>query len=386
MLELNRVRCFSDCRVAFALLLGLSCGLAFAVPQCELNGEAVNPSNGNTTAGKSGLMRCTDDGGAVRLREQTLLNGNFEGPVRYVMHSGERREYSLNAKGNRDGVAREWDAQGVLRREETLDNGDAKGVQKRFSASGHLEGLDFVVDRQVVLSMGYLDDGTLSELRCAPASVVPQDQAVCGHQGQPSAVTLYRAPGKMSGTASFLAGKLVRRTETNATGGLVRSDEVKRVPGEPDRRIRRVYYPSGKMRSETDLVQGESGDRRREGMEREWAESGQLTQQTAWVAGRKQRIEQWYFNGQRKLVQAIRREGSDEFRETARFRDDGRRASETVERNGQLFGWQRYFSEAGALLREDEHDPRGVMLRRKIYNAEGTLDKEERFLEDGSRI
>lgn len=367
-------------------MLGLCCGLAIAVPQCELNGEAVSPSNGNTTAGKSGLMRCTDDSGAVRLREQTLRNGNFEGPVRYVMSSGERREYSLNAKGNREGVAREWDAQGVLRREENLEDGDAKGTQKRFSAAGRLQRLTFVVDRQVALSLDYLDDGTLSELRCAPVSLLPQDQAVCGHQGQPSAVTLYREPGKVSGTASHLAGKLVRRTQTNANGGLARSDEVKQVPGEPDRHIKRVYYPSGQLRSESDMVQREPRDRLRDGTEREWAESGQLTLQTLWLAGRKQRIERWYLNGQRKFVQAIRREGAEEFSETSVFHDNGQPSRQVVERNGELFGWQRYFDEAGLLLREDEHDARGVLVRRKTYNAQGTLDKEERFLEDGSRI
>ena len=97
-----------------ALLLGLSSGLALAVPQCELNGEPVSPSNGHTTAGKSGLMRCTDDSGPIRLREQTLRDGRFEGPARFVMQSGERREYNVNARGNREGVFREWDASGTL--------------------------------------------------------------------------------------------------------------------------------------------------------------------------------------------------------------------------------------------------------------------------------
>jgi antitoxin component YwqK of YwqJK toxin-antitoxin module len=373
-------------RVWPVLLLGLSSGLALAVPQCELNGESVSPSNGHTTAGKSGVMRCTDDSGPVRLREQTLRDGRFEGPVRFVMASGERREYSVNARGNRDGVVREWDARGTLRREENLDNGQAIGEQRAYAVSGRLQRLDYVVNRRVALSISYLEDGSISALRCAPVSLLPQDRLLCGHDGSASNVTLYREPGQVSGTVSLLAGALVRQTLVNEQGGLVRSEEVKRSPGETDRRIKRVYYPSGQLRSETDLLQRDPDVLVREGVVREWAESGQLTQQTVWVAGREQRIEQWYLNGQRKFVQTIKREGRNEQRDTTSYWDTGERAAENAERNGRLFGWQRYFSETGVLQREDEHGPRGVLLRRKSYKGQGVLDKEERFLEDGSRI
>ena len=373
-------------RAWVALALSLSSGLALAVPQCELNGESVSPNNGHTTAGKSGVMRCTDDSGPIRLREQTLRDGRFEGPALFVMHSGERREYSVNARGNREGVFREWDASGTLRREQNLDNGQAIGEQKTFAASGHLARLDYVVNRRVAVSIGYLADGSLSALRCAPVSLLPQDRSVCGHEGQASAVTLHREPGQASGTVSFLAGELVRQTVVNAQGGLVRSEELTRTPGEPDRRIKRVYYPSGQLRSETDLLQRDPDVLVREGVVREWASSGQLTQQTVWVAGREQRIEQWYLNGQRKFVQTIQREGRNEQRDTTSYWDSGERAAENAERNGRLFGWQRYFGETGVLQREDEHGPRGVLLRRKTYDGRGALEKEERFLEDGSRI
>ena len=61
-------------------------------------------------------------------------------------------------------------------------------------------------------------------------------------------------------------------------------------------------------------------------------------------------------------------------------------AAVNTERNGRLWGWQKYFNEDGVLLREDEHGERGVLLRRKRYSAQGVLEREERFLEDGSRI
>ena len=41
----------------FALLLLFCVPAAFAVQDCELNGEHVNPANGYTTEGKTGMMK-----------------------------------------------------------------------------------------------------------------------------------------------------------------------------------------------------------------------------------------------------------------------------------------------------------------------------------------
>ena len=365
-----------------ALAAALSGPPAQAVPRCELNGESVNPNNGHTTAGKSGVMRCTDDDGMVRLREQTLRDGRFVGPVVVVTADGERREFSVNERGNRHGVARTFDARGTLRQEENLDDGSAVGVQKTFAEAGYLQTLRFVADRRTLLSIGYLADGTLSELRCAPVSLVPQDHEVCGHAGRAAEVTLYREPGKPSGSVSHLQGQLQRQTVLDREGRLVRDETLRE-----GRRVKRVYYASGRPRSETDFIERDpNGPGGREGVAREWHESGQLTQETHWAEGYEQRVQQWYLNGQPKLRQQTRREGRDQERTTESFWDNGRPAAVNTERNGRLWGWQKYFSEDGVLLREDEHGERGLLLRRKRYNAQGVLEREERFLEDGSRI
>jgi hypothetical protein len=117
-------------------LLGLTAALmigapAWAIQRCELNGESVNPNNGHTTAGKSGVMRCTDEDGQVRRRDQTLRDGRFVGPVVVVLADGERREYSVNERGNRHGLARTFDGKGTLRKEENLDNGSNVGARAR---------------------------------------------------------------------------------------------------------------------------------------------------------------------------------------------------------------------------------------------------------------
>lgn len=355
---------------------------AWAVPRCELNGESVNPNNGHTTAGKSGVMRCTDEDGPVRRREQTLLEGRFVGPVVMVLADGERREYSVNERGNRHGLARTFDGRGTLRMEENLDNGSNVGVQKRFGESGDLQELNFADGRRTLLTIAYLADGTLRELRCAPASLVPQDREVCGHAGRASEVTLYREPGKPSGTVSYLNGQMQRQSVLNREGRLVRNEELK-----DGRRIKRVFYASGRPRSETDFIERDpGGPGGREGTAREWAESGQLTQETAWAQGYEQRIQQWYLNGKLKMRQQIRREGREHERTTESFWDNGKPAAINAERNGRLWGWQKYFDEEGVLLREDEHGERGLLQRRKRYNEQGVLEREERFLEDGSRI
>ena len=368
--------------LSFAVVLALCSGQAMAVQRCELNGESVSPNNGNTTAGKSGVMRCVDEDGQVRLREQTLRDGRFVGPVVMVLANGERREYSVNERGNRHGLARTFDAKGTLRKEENLDNSGAEGVQKTFAEAGHLQELQFAAERRTVLTIGYLADGTLTELRCAPQSVVPQDREVCGHTGRASDVTLYREAGKPSGTVSFLRGQMQRQTVLDREGRLVRNEVLK-----DGRRIKRVFYASGQPRSEADFIERDPNSREgREGVAREWAESGQLTQETTWADGYEQRIRQWYLNGQQKVRQQIRRNGRNQERTTESFWDNGRPAAVNVERNGRLLGWQKYFTEAGVLSVEDEHGERGVLLRRKSYDAQGVFVREERFLEDGSRI
>ena len=371
-----------DIRPPLLVLGALFSAHVWAVQNCELNGESVSRANGHTTAGKSGVMRCTIESGPVRRLDQTLRDGKTVGPVLMVLADGERREYSLNERGNRDGVARTFDAKGTLRKEENFEDGSAVGVQKNFAEAGHLQELHFAAGRRTVLTIGYLADGRLTELRCAAVTLVPQDGEVCGHAGRASDVTLHRADGKPAGTVSFLQGQMQRQSVLDREGRLVRNEELK-----DGRRIKRVFYASGQPRSEADFIERDPNSREgREGVSREWAESGQLTQETTWADGYEQRIQQWYLNGKLKARQQIRRDGRNQERTTESFWDTGLPAAVNMERNGRLLGWQKYFTEAGVLAVEDEHGERGVLLRRKSYDAQGVFLREERFLEDGSRI
>ena len=94
--------------IARALVLLSLCTVtpSYAVQVCEIGGQSVNPSNGSTTQGKTGLMRCREADGGPVVREQELKNGVFMGIVRYFKEGVLEREYSVNEKGNREGVAR----------------------------------------------------------------------------------------------------------------------------------------------------------------------------------------------------------------------------------------------------------------------------------------
>lgn len=177
------------------------------------------------------------------------------------------------------------------------------------------------------------------------------------------------------------SGELLDLRVLDEQGRLVRSETLT-----AGRRIKRVYYPGGvQLRSETDLLERDPGAGR-EGVAREWAQGGQLTQETVWSSGNTHTLTQWYLNGQVRLRQRSWRVGRDAWRTAETFHGDGQPAALNTERNGRLWGWQRYHDEAGRRLREDEHGEQGVLLQRRHYRPDGSLDREERFADDASRL
>ena len=97
--------------IASAAVLAAVAAPAFAVESCDLDGEHVNPNNGNTTAGKTGLMRCRDGDGGRLLREQGLKGGVYMGVVRYF---GQDGTLELDASGK------------VVRDDEVFEDGSRK--------------------------------------------------------------------------------------------------------------------------------------------------------------------------------------------------------------------------------------------------------------------
>ena len=62
---------------ALAATLLLASAAAHAVEDCEMNGQHVNPANGSTYAGKSGIMKCRDrDSGKLATDEELFEDGS----------------------------------------------------------------------------------------------------------------------------------------------------------------------------------------------------------------------------------------------------------------------------------------------------------------------
>jgi hypothetical protein len=228
------------------------------------------------------------------------------------------------------------------------------GVQRVLAPAGHLQRLTFVDQGRTVLVMGFHADGSLRELRCDGQTRVPQDVAPCGHAGALSEITLVDAAGRPTGVMRHLAGHMRFQSVLDELGRTLRTEEVK-----DGRRTKRLYFPSGQVCSEADFLDRHPGEAPgREGVAREWAESGQLTQETLWFLGRERVVRQWYLNGQLKMQQTIDWQGRHQRRATESFWESGLPAAVNQERNGHLLGWQKYFDEAGVLRREDEHGER----------------------------
>ena len=217
-------------------------------------------------------------------------------------------------------------------------------------------------------------------LRAAPVCV-PLDTAGAAEPGA-VAQRCTEQQGHLTVQRSVSAsGELLDLRVLDGQGRLVRSETVA-----AGRRIKRVYYPGGvQLRSETDLLERDPGAGR-EGVAREWAEGGQLTQGTVWSASDAHTLTQWHLNGQVRLRQRSWRVGRDTWRTSETFHGDGQPAALNTERNGRLWGWQRYHDDAGRRLREDEHGEQGLLLQRRHYRPDGSLAREERFADDARRL
>ena len=101
--------------IAVTATLAAFAAPALAVQACELNGEHVNPSNGNTTAGKTGLMRCREGVGGPVVREQ---DGRLHAESVYDDRGRVTRERELDAAGQ------------VVRDDEVFEDGSRKAFGK----------------------------------------------------------------------------------------------------------------------------------------------------------------------------------------------------------------------------------------------------------------
>ncbi|WP_354374871.1 toxin-antitoxin system YwqK family antitoxin [Variovorax paradoxus] len=377
-------------RAAAAALWVLAAGAAQAAIDCELNGRRVNPSDGSTTVGKTGLMHCKDRATGELQREQQVQNGTFTGLVRFYEKGKPAREHTLNANGNIHGLAREFGPDGQVLREAIYDDGQERGLVRSFYPGGRLRRATFYpstgTDRAFV---EFTERGQMSALRCGETPMlapVADDARLCGFTGGPSQVQLFDARGILRSRLSYLSGKRVRSQDFYDNGKPSMQDEII-----GNQRIERQFSSEGVKRRETMWLLIERNAVRQR--EQEFSEKGSLVRDQRWTpAGEPVREDSYYLNGQPRSKSAYSGSGDARAVEITEFYETGQRAAHgryLVAGRGRgrqmPVGKHQRFSEKGTLLAESSFDARGRVTRERSWDENGELERDDHVLEDGSK-
>ena len=359
--------------------------------QCEIGGAPVNPANGNTTAGKTGLMRCRDSDGRLQ-REEELRDGKFIGLRTFHDRDGGKRTGNVNERGNRDGAQREYWPDGTLKREEIAADGETIGISRTFFRSGKPERVTRFPDRGEPRGAGpnssleFNEAGQIVRLTCSTLNHLKEIERPCGHLGK--AVTdLHSAKGEVVAREAWDAGKLLSRTSLR--NGLPASQ----IETSDAMRIEKTFHPdSAIVRTERSTALDPDGRARRlrEGRDREFAASGQVLRDTEWRDGVAVRSTEWYMNGSKRSE--IERPATAntpallrQYWDNGRLRSEEQRQVGTGATLGTPFGSRRTYREDGSLQAETWFHPRGWREKQKDFDESGKLIAEGEFFEDGSR-
>lgn len=374
--------------------LALLCAtLAHAQLDCELNGRSVNPDNGSSTAGKTGLLRCKDRTTGELQREEQIQNGVSMGLVRIYEKGKLAREQSINAKGNLQGRAREFSPTGRVLRDATYDDGQERGLVRSFYPDGKLRRAIFYPNSDTGggnerASVEFTEHGQLSALRCADAPVlapVVDDAKLCGFSGTgPSQVDLFDARGTLRSRLAYVSGKRVRAQSFYDNGKTSSLDETV-----GNRRTEQSFSSEGVKRRETAFLLVERASIRVR--EQAFSEKGTLVRDQRWnSAGEPIVDDAYYLNGQPRSKSAYSGSGDARTVEVTEFYDSGQRAAqgryEIQGRNRQIpVGTHQRFSEKGTLLAESNFDAKGRVTRERAWDENGELQRDDEVFEDGSR-
>jgi antitoxin component YwqK of YwqJK toxin-antitoxin module len=374
--------------VLAACLLSLF-GSAHAVQDCDIAGVGVTPANGNTTAGKTGLMRCRDRDSGVIQREQQVQNGAFFGLVRTYQDGRPFKEYHVNAKGNMEGPAREFDRNGQVVRQSVYVDSNERGLVQTFYPTGARETLSFNAENgRTAASAEFTPAGQLSALRCADRPLLApafDDARACGFAGSPSQVELFDARGRVRQRVSYVDGQRVRWESLFDDG---QAETISEIVG--NQSVARRFWPGGAKRQEIHAV---TIDRRTvRQRELDYSERGTLVREQRWAPdGTPTSDDNFYLNGQPRSRAVHGGSGAQRFVDLAEFHDSGRPASKGRYRAGPRgapttpLGVHQHFDERGGLAAETTYDERGRVARERVFDEGGRLLRDDEVFEDGSR-
>ncbi len=373
-------------KVFVAAAAVLLAGAAHAVIDCELNGEPINTANGNTTKGKTGLIRCKDRDSGVLQREQELQDGKFMGLVRFFRQGQLEQEHRVNERGNRHGLAREFHPNGKVKSEETYENGSTIGLRRTFSAEGSLRRASFhAPSNSELASAEFTDAGQLTELRCSDKSVLApafDDAKACGFNG-PATTELFSSRGVLKARVRHEAGRRVRNESLHENGKTARLDEVGGTV-----RTEQQFSPEGVKRRETTWQLAEPGALRTR--EQEFSATGTLTRDKRWAAGDPVSDDEYFLNGQPRRKVAYSGDARNRAEQVSEFHDNGQLAREgRYARTGRYgsapVGVHKVFDDKGRPAAEMHYDEQGRITRERVFNESGQVVRDDAVFEDGSR-
>lgn len=363
-------------------------GIVFGIQDCTLNGQDVNPANGYTTEGKSGIMMCRDRDSGVLEREQELRNGNFIGLVRHYTDGKLSSEYRVNENSNRDGLYREFSPDGKVVREETARNGVSVGISRSWYQSGRLKRVVFNDDNgREQAEVEFTPSGQLTSLHCADRPLLgsaANDAHLCGHDSsKPVTIDLYTDKGIAHSRVSYLAGVKTAQVllwdngkvqEENVTSG---GRIIQRQFNRGGVKIQEVRWAAVGRESVKEL-------------EQEFHESGSMISETRWEKGKLASESSFYLNGQPKSRNSYATREGRTVCDAVSYHDNGQpsaRGTYAVSNGCADFpiGIHREFDNKGLLLTEQEYDNKGRLNREKEFNGQGKLLRDDEVFEDGSR-
>jgi antitoxin component YwqK of YwqJK toxin-antitoxin module len=363
-------------------------GIALGIQDCTLNGQDVNPNNGYTTEGKSGIMICRDRDSGVLEREQELRNGNYIGLVRDYIDGKLSSEYRVNKHGNRDGLYRQFSPNGKVVLEETARNGTSVGISRSWYQSGRLKRVVFNDDNgREQAEVEFTPSGQLKSLHCADRPLLgsaANDAHLCGHDSsKPVTSKLYSDKGIVHTKVRYLAG--VRTAQESLwDDGKVQEENV--TSG--GRTIQRRFSRGGVKTLEVQWVAVERG--RVKELEQMFHQSGSMISETRWENGKLASESSFYLNGQPKTHNSYATREGRMVCDAVSYHDNGQPSARGtyVVKNGYTdfpIGIHREFDGKGLLLTEHEYDNKGRLKREKEFNGQGKLLRDDEVFEDGSR-
>ncbi|MFZ6719023.1 hypothetical protein [Undibacterium sp. Ji49W] len=379
--------------VAAALLLPVTA--AFAIEDCELNKESVNPANGSTTAGKTGIMKCVDRNSGKLVREQELQAGVFMGVRRYYKDGVLTKEFNVNERSNMHGRSREFAPNGQVLRDETYVNSNVRGLVREWHPNGAVKRIAFIGENpNEKAAVKYTSDKQLSDIECADKPLLAphaNDAALCGFNGKPSQVQLYAENGRLRSQYVLLAGVRQQSTYFHDNG----KPETVEESGSKQK-TRKQYSDTGILRKETvwNMIEKTAVIER----EVDYHESGAKVREQLYALTEKDGRRQnrlvsdasFYLNGQPRRSEKFLIEGKNDIKEVRNYFDNGQMSSqERYVSEGRYLerpvGIHQGFAQNGKLVRESHYDERGRIQRERSWDENGKQLSDDQVFEDGSR-